>query len=408
MGQPAGRLRRWRHAASRSLHALDHAIGRRVARPQVVFDSRLPVHFMVVRPVMEALRDDPRVDTWVCSAEGRADTTAAFVEAGFGDRQLTRGQCGWSRFDIYMNGDPWCVTPLRRCAHRINFFHGVAGKYDLDQPSPDAHLFDIYDRVAFVNTDRMRRYLASGVVTPRQAVLVGYPKLDRLVPGSTDGAALRRALGLDPDRPTVLYAPTWSSASSLHVAGEAIIDTLLAMPCNVIAKLHDNCFLRGERCAGDVDWRARLQRFATAPRFHLATSADSVQYMAASDILVTDHSSIGFEALAVDQPVIVFDAPDLARVARINPDKIALLRSAADVVRSVDELAGAVADVLRDRSRRFADRRRVASAMFHAPGGATARALDVIYHLLKLPLPAGAARPRLRPAADRTGSAAYS
>jgi hypothetical protein len=388
-------MTRWRRAVTRSLHALDHAIGRRVARRQVLFDSRLPVHFMVVRPVLEALREDRSIDVWLCSADGRADTTAAFVEAGFGDRQLTRDQCTWRRFDIYMNGDPWCVAPLRRCAYWINFFHGVAGKYDLDQPARDAHLFDGFDRVAFVNTDRMRRYLAAGIVTPEQVALVGYPKLDRLVSGGADRVAVRRTLGLDVERPTIMYAPTWSSASSLHVAGEAIIEALLASEWNVIAKLHDNCFLRGERCAGDVDWRERLERFAAMPRFHLATSADSVPYMAASDILITDHSSIGFEALAVDQPVIVFDAPDLAHVARINPEKVALLRSAADVVGTVDELVVAVTEVLRHPARRSADRRRVASAMFHAPGGATTRALEMIYDLLKLPvhLGAGVSRP---------------
>lgn len=388
MGQSAGLMRRWRQAATRTLHAIDQGVGRRMARRQVVLDNRLAVHFMVVRPVIEALRDDPRVDLWVCSGDGRADTTAAFVEAGLGDRQLTRDQIKWRRFDVYMNGDPWSVAPLRRCAHWINFFHGVAGKYDLDQPSKEARLFDRYDRVAFVNTDRMRRYLALGIVRREQAALVGYPKLDRLVSGTADGIAVRRRLGLDVDRPTVMYAPTWSSASSLHVAGEAIIDTLLSMDCNVIAKLHDNCFLRGERCAGDIDWRERLQRFAADSRFHLATSADSVPFMAASDILITDHSSIGFEAQAVDQPVIVFDAPDLVRVARINPEKVALLRSAADVVRTVEELRTAVSDVLRNPSRRSADRRRVASEMFYAPGGATSRALELIYELLDLPAPA--------------------
>jgi CDP-glycerol glycerophosphotransferase (TagB/SpsB family) len=110
--------------------------------------------------------------------------------------------------------------------------------------------------------------------------------------------------------------------------------------------------------------------------------------MAASDMLLTDHSSIGFEALAVNQPVIVFDAPDLPRVARINREKVALLRSAADVVRTVEELASAVTEVLRNPSHRSADRRRVASDMFYAPGGATSRALAMIYELLKLPTPA--------------------
>ena len=43
--------------------------------------------------------------------------------------------------------------------------------------------FEYYDRVAFINQDRMQRYLDAGVVTRTQAALVGYPKLDRLALG---------------------------------------------------------------------------------------------------------------------------------------------------------------------------------------------------------------------------------
>ena len=48
---------------------------------------------------------------------------------------LTALDAEWSRFDLYLNADPWAAARLRRCAHRINFFHGVAGKYDLDRPT---------------------------------------------------------------------------------------------------------------------------------------------------------------------------------------------------------------------------------------------------------------------------------
>jgi hypothetical protein len=370
-----------RGTLTRPLHSLDHAIGRALGPRRVLFEGRLPVHFVVVRPVLEALRADPEVRVWVTS-DGRADIARAYAEAGFGDRYLPRERCAWGRFDLYMNGDPWNPARLHRSARRMNFFHGVAGKYDLDHPPAEAKLFANYDRVAFVNADRMRRYLENGTVSKRQAALVGYPKLDRLLTTGYDGGAVRRSLGLPAERPTVVYAPTWSSASSLHVAGEEIIRTLLSSGFNVIAKLHDNCFMPGEKCAGDVDWRARLNPFAASGRFVLATSHDSSPCLAACDLLVTDHSSIGFEALAVDRPVIVFDAPDLARVARINPEKIELLRSASDVVATPAALADAAAAALAHPARRAADRRRVAEQIFYAPGGATARAIAVGYELL--------------------------
>jgi hypothetical protein len=405
MAEGPGRTLRIRRAITQSLHAVDHAAAHWRGRRQVLLYSRIPAHFMAVRPVIEALREDPRVDVSVCSAEGRADTIAAFGESGLADRLLARQQCTWRRFDLYIDGDPWVLADLHRCARRINFFHGVAGKYGLDAPPFDAHLFDWYDRVAFVNRDRMRRYLAARIVKPRQAVLVGFPKLDRLVTDPPDGDMVRRDLGLIPGRLTIMYAPTWSYASSLHIAGEAIIETLLGIGANVIAKLHDNCFERGERFAAGVDWRERLWKFNGRPGFHLATSADSTLYVAASDIIVTDHSSIGFEACAVDRPVIVFDAPDLPRVARINPEKMALLRSASDVVYSVAELPQAVAEALRNPTRRASARRRVAAEMFHDPGRATARALDVIYELLELPAPERAGATRLALPAESRQSA---
>jgi hypothetical protein len=360
---------------------LDHAIGRAFGPRRVLFEGRLPVHFVVVRPVLEALRADPRIRVWVTS-DGRDDIARAYAEAGFGDCYLPRARCAWGRFDLYMNGDPWNPVRLHRSARRMNFFHGVAGKYDLDHPPAEARLFANYDRVAFVNADRMRRYLDDGMVSRRQAALVGYPKLDHLLTTGYDAAAVRRSLGLPAEHPTVVYAPTWSSASSLHVAGEEIIRTLLGSGFNVIAKLHDNCFMPGEKCAGNIDWRARLTPFSSSGRFVLATSPDSSPCLAACDLLVTDHSSIGFEALALDRPVIVFDAPELARAARINPDKIELLRSASDVVATPAELAHAAAAALAHPGRRAADRRRVASQIFYAPGGATARAVAVVYELL--------------------------
>ena len=92
-----------------------------------------------------------------------------------------------------------------------------------DNPNGLPMGYEFYDRVAFVNRDRMARYLASGIITPLQARLIGYPKLDRLATGRIDGHAVRASLKLDSSRRTVLYAPTYSSASSLHRTGEAIV-----------------------------------------------------------------------------------------------------------------------------------------------------------------------------------------
>jgi hypothetical protein len=367
-------------AITPAIHRLDHALARLGARRQVLVEMRTPVYQAVLGPIADALASEPLVDVWYTSEY--PDRIAPLVPTG---RFLTHGQAEWRRFDLYINGDPWAAARLRRCAHRVNFFHGVAGKYDLDNPAGLPLGFEYYTHVAFINRDRMERYLRAGVVTPEQAVLVGYPKLDRLASGACDAGAIRRALGLEAGRPTIIYAPTYSPASSLHLAGEAILGALVEGGFNAIVKLHDRSLDPDARYSGGIDWRARLTALAAAHpgRVAFADVADSSPLLAASDALVTDHSSIGFEFLVLDRPVVVFDAPDLARAARINPEKIELLRSAADVVGSPGAVVAALNEALAHPSRHSAARRRIARDLFFEPGSATARARQLLTALLR-------------------------
>jgi CDP-glycerol glycerophosphotransferase len=231
----------------------------------------------------------------------------------------------------------------------------------------------------------MQRYLDAGIVTRQQAVLVGYPKLDRLASGGFDPPAIRAALGLDHGRPVVLYAPTYSEASSLHIAGEAIVRALVDAGFSVVVKLHDRSLDADPRYHGGIDWRARFASMVTEAgraRLHFAEVADASPLLAVADLMVTDHSSVGFEYLVRDRPLIVFDAPDLPHAARINPQKVALLRSAATVVRTPDETAHAAACEFAEPQRLSAARRRIAADLFHEPGGATRRAVGLLGSLL--------------------------
>ena len=98
--------------------------------------------------------------------------------------------------------------------------------------------------------------------------------------------------------------------------------------------------------------------------------------------MVTDHSSVGFEYLVLDRPLLVFDTPGLVEAARINPEKVALLRSAATVVHTVEELVSAATAQCVSSQYGSVERRRVAREMFHDPGRATDRAVALIREVL--------------------------
>lgn len=182
----------------------------------------------------------------------------------------------------------------------------------------------------------------------------------------------------------MLYAPTFSPASSLHLAGEAIVEALLATGRNVIVKLHERSTVPHPKYTSNVDWLARLARFEGRRGYAYAAGAHAGPYLAAADLMVTDHSTIGFEFALLDRPLVVFDAPDLLRLARINPDKWHLLRGMADLASSAGELPDVVAGALASPERHAPARRAATRVLFAHAGWATERALTVMYGLLEL------------------------
>ena len=369
----------------RVVKRLDRAIDHARRRRRVLLEVRSPMNVEVLRPIWSALAQDPRVELTFTSEE-EAWVQPTLDAAGMGNRLIARSEAVWRRFDLALNADPWNALDLRRCWRRVNFFHGVAGKYDLDDPKAIGQNvdFSIYDRLMFANEDRLRRYVDSGVVPPDRAALVGFPKIDDLVNGRWSAVDVRRELGLDPSVETVLYAPTFSPASSLHLAGEAIIDTVLASGRNLIVKLHDRSMVPHPKYTAGVDWLERLAPFRGRPRYAFATGAHAGPYLAAADLMITDHSTIGFEFALLNRPLVVFDVPDLLHHARINPDKWQQLRGMADIAHGIEELPTVMDRALASPLRHSATRRATAEALFAHAGRSTQRALEVVYDLLDL------------------------
>jgi hypothetical protein len=361
---------------------VDQAIGRAFGRRRVLFDLRNAMNVAVLQPMFSALQRDRRVR--VAFACEDPERVAGAVRGAAAADVLDHAAVAWQRWDLYVSADPWTRPSLRRCSRSANFFHGVAGNSNLDDPSALQAGFDAFDRVGFINAERMDTYLKRGIVSPGAAVLVGFPKADRLALGGYDAAEIRRRLGLDADRMTALYAPGWSPAGSLHQAGEQIVASLRESGFSVIVKLHPMSFHPAAKYNGGIDWRARMDAVREPGRVVHVLDPDSSPFMAASDVLVTDHSTVGFEYCLLDRPIVLFDAPDLVRVARVNPEQATRLRRVGRLVGSDEHVGRVAADELSDPLRRSAARRELAARMFHGAGTATGRALALLYDLLKL------------------------
>ena len=116
----------------------------------------------------------------------------------------------------------------------------------------------------------------------------------------------------------------------------------------------------------------------------LAESSDASPYLAAADALITDHSSVGFEYLLLDRPLVRIEVPQLIAATNIHPDYVALMIEAATSVRNADEAVRAVGDSFADPASHSAARRAVADKLFYKPGTATARAARELYEVIEL------------------------
>jgi CDP-glycerol glycerophosphotransferase (TagB/SpsB family) len=129
---------------------------------------------------------------------------------------------------------------------------------------------------------------------------------------------------------------------------------------------------------------------------HAARDGDISPYLFVSDVLVTDHSSAGFEYMLLDRPIVVIDCPELIQNARVAADKVRLLRRAAIVVkREPLAIRRAVECALADPSADSFERRAAAARVFYRPGTATARAVRCIYDALELEADATDYQPRV-------------
>jgi hypothetical protein len=361
---------------------IDRAIGQRSDRRRILVDARTPVNYTVVAPVYRAMSADPRVSFFFTASEEPNRLRDIYREAP-GVELIEPAAAQRIRFDAYLASD-FMWQPLPRGTCRIQMFHGVAGKYGFD--APPTSMRD-WDRLFFVNERRLRNFIKAGAIDADSPAirLVGYPKTDALVNGAWNRPAVLESLGLDPARPAVLYAPTWSPASSLNAMGKALIGRLLALGVNVIVKLHDRSRDVRERYSGGVDWIGELEPLLRGTDSGvIAPGHDISPYLAAADLMITDHSSAGFEYLLRDRPIVRIHRPELIREANIHPDYVELLSSVAESVLTAGEAIAAVERGLASPEARSETRRAVAADLFYRPGGATARSVRHLYEAIEL------------------------
>ena len=302
------------------------------------------------------------------------------VEFIDGDNEMARQtELRNRKFDVIIVGVPGMLEKeVSENTVAVMVYHGIGLK--------ESYYRDNSPRINIRAVESQERYDELTRRGEANLVLTGYTKNDPLaVMNSQKKTELLDTFNLSPQRPTLLYAPTFYPSSV-----EQMLPKLpgLAQEVNVIIKLHGFSWSQHR-----YRHHSEQAKQITGQGIYLVTREDYniVPYYSVSDVLLSDISSTLFEYLALNRPIIqtTFYKPRLKH--RLLKSR---LRKRLDLVRSSEidftyrldhpqELAAMVSETLKNPNSMSVVRLKAAERyLYRTDGKASARLVDAIIEKL--------------------------
>ncbi|HEX5004674.1 MAG TPA: CDP-glycerol glycerophosphotransferase family protein [Gemmatimonadales bacterium] len=283
-----------------------------MAKIRLLFKIGFVYHKAAFDPVIERFLADDRYDVFFALDEERMRRWGIFnvpyrppivdqwVREGY---RFTREQRG---FDVVIAGDT--IRDAAAYGRTLLCFlnHGTGIKTILyrNLAQHRGTRYQIYVEGAY----REEKILESGQLGRSEIHVVGLPKLDGIFQGRyahRDRFLSER--GLDADKPTVLFAPTYKP-TCLYDVKDAIFEATKDR-YNLVVKLHHYSWMG--KYAPHEQHRIFERRVRRYPHARLVPMEEYniVPWMAAADTLMSEASSTVFDFLALGKTGIIYDLP---------------------------------------------------------------------------------------------------
>jgi len=229
---------------------------------------------------------------------------------------------------------------------------------------------------------------------------IGYPKSDKLVNGEYDRIEILKSLNLDVNKQTVIYAPAWDPNTSLHKYGTQLFEILSEIQnINVIVKLHPVSYTNKSHphykfYTGGTDWMDVISRYEKNINFKHVPNYSIDPLLAASDILITDISSVSLEFIVLDKPVIYIDCPEFYEKTLEEweqdsksiktVEKFSSVRNVGIVCKDLSELETSVIRSLHHPHEFSEKRKTLSDQILYNPGKGSITSAQKILDLLEL------------------------
>jgi len=278
----------------------------------VVFDAYHIYHLPQFDPVINLLQNDDRFDVYLTVSEdieklenelAKSILLTRGVKTIFCESESDRMDainalkpdwfiCGWSRYEIDKYVPPTTIVGM--------IYHGIGVK-----PS---YWRDNHKRlnIRFVEGQyRKDQLIDNGITTELE--ITGFSKIDPLF--SNNYPTRNKILlqhKLDPQKKTILYAPTFYP-SSFEKFGKSLAEQ--TKEYNLIIKLHMWVHFKERFSDANLVPQRKLLRKLQKQYDHIYViepiDYNIIPYYQAADILVTEASSTIFEMMALNKPIII-------------------------------------------------------------------------------------------------------
>ena len=363
-----------------------------MAKIRLLFKIGFVYHKAAFDPVIELFRADDRYDVFFALDEERIrrwgilnipyrpPVVDQWVREGY---RFTKDKRG---FDVVIAGDT--IRDAAAYGRTLLCFlnHGTGIKTILYRNL--AQHRDTRYQIFVEGRYREEKILESGQLGRSEIRLVGLPKLDDIFQGRyADRAGFLASRGLDPDKPTVLFAPTYKP-TCLYDVKDAIFEATRER-CNLVVKLHHYSWMG--KYAPHEQHRIFERRVRRYPHARLVPMAEYniVPWMAAADTLLSEASSTVFDFLALGKTGIIYDLPsDRLRhsdgMPLLGEDNRAFLKDAFVHVGRPEDLGAAITRALAPTPAMRAAQDRERDYLFYQlDGHASARMKSTIEALLE-------------------------
>ena len=271
---------------------LTKVLGAFTSQKNIVFDAPHKFHFLHLEPVINELIKSYGKEykiTIICP-----DQT---IKAHKNINRLTHiDQLKiWQKVDIFITTEFYRELPFWLTTATVFFGHGIGPKLNYQTQE----LLAPFD---FIFTPALPFYTLQKELFPEENIFkVGLPILDNV---TADKTKIRENFHVVPDLPTLVYAPSWCSYTELIADLPQAFKLLNELKnFNVIVSPHPLLF-EPSRCGG-LDFFHNDKQYENLCFNLPETGISTLEIVAYADVVISDISSISFEAMALKKIVLI-------------------------------------------------------------------------------------------------------